>query len=177
MSPWTTELVYILRVLIDDFATPQKNSDTYLQRVLVAAGVFVDQDIALAQDYVFDVGNVTITPDPCLVGDDIAKALLPLRAACILNVGKYTTAISQGIRVQDGDSQVDTSVGFRGFFDIIKMGACATYASMLFAAQSDGVATVGNAVMGPVRLEGECQGRSISWFWGAFADWTRRERA
>lgn len=176
MSPWNVELVNILRVLLDDFGTPSRHSDAYLQRVLVAAGVMVDQDIVLAQDYVFDVTAITISPDPCLVGDDVAKALLPVRAACIVNLGNYTTAIRQGISVRDGDSAVDTSVGFRGFFDLIKMGACQTYKEMLFSATSAESGANGGAVMGPARLAGESQVHSVAWFWNVYAEWTRRSR-
>ena len=55
MSTWDIDLVLMVRVLIGDFLSPQKNTDTYLQSVLVAAGILVNNEIVLPNAYIFDI--------------------------------------------------------------------------------------------------------------------------
>lgn len=151
---WDVNFVLMLRVLLNDFNAPQKNTDLYLQRVLVTAGIFVNSQIELPQDYVYDIDAITITPDPLISEDAISEALMPLKAACIINQGDFQKAIGQGIKVRDGDSAIDTSVGFRGFKDILELGACAAYDRLLWDIQRvnvDGVGASLNAVLGAFR--------------------------
>lgn len=151
---WDVNFVLMLRVLLNDFNAPQKNTDLYLQRVLVTAGIFVNSQIELPQAYVYDIDAVTITPDPLVSEDVISEALMPLKAACIINQGDFQKAIGQGIKVRDGDSAIDTSVGFRGFKDILELGACAAYDRLLWDIQRVNIDSVGssfNAVLGAFR--------------------------
>jgi len=151
---WDVNLVLMLRVLINDFNAPQTNVDTYLQRVLVAAGIFVNSQIELPEDYIYDISAVTITPDPLVSEDAISEALIPLKAACIINQGDFQKAIGQGIKVRDGDTAIDTSVGFRGYKDILELGPCAAYDKLLWDLQRINADSVGaslNAVMGAFR--------------------------
>lgn len=151
---WEINLVLMLRVLINDSNIPLKNTDLYLQRVLVTAGIFVNGQIELPQNYIYDIDAVTITPDPIVVGDSISESLMPLKAACIINQGDFQKAIGQGIKVRDGDSAIDTSVGFRGFRDILELGPCKSYDRLLWDIQrvnADGYATALNTVVGAFR--------------------------
>ncbi len=172
---WTTDLVTMLRVLINDFNVPQKNTDAYLQRVLVCAGVFVKNDIDLSYDYAFDLTAVTIVPDPIEEEDYILQALLPLKAACILNQGSFQTAIGQGIRVRDGDSAIDTSVSFGGYRDILELGPCASYEKLKFQIQAMSIGAMG-FVLGPYREPGVCGYDTISWYYDEFAKAMNRGR-
>lgn len=165
---WETDYVLMLRVLINDLNTPQKNTDSYLQQVLVCAGIYVQNDIDLTYDYVFDVGASTISPDPLTSQDYILQALLPLKAACILNQGSFQTAIGQGIRVRDGDSMIDTSVSFRGYRDILELGPCASYDKLKFQIQAASVEAAG-FVLSPYR-EPDVQGYdTIAWYYDEVA--------
>jgi hypothetical protein len=153
---WETDLTIMLRVLINDLNTPQKNTDAYLQQVLVTAGVLVDSEIKFTTDYTYDVGNITISPDPITEEDIIFQALVPLKSACIIIQGDFRTALGQGIRVRDGDSAIDTSVSFRGYKDILQFGPCAVYERLKWDIQSgkaDGQSAefIGSAVMSPYR--------------------------
>lgn len=151
---WDINFVLMLRVLLNDFNPPQKNTDLYLQRVLVTAGIFVNSQIELPRTYVYDIDAVTITPDPLVSKDAISEALMPLKAACIINEGDFQKAVGQGIKVRDGDSAIDTSVGFRGFKDILELGSCAAYDRLLWDIQrvsADGVGASLNAVLGAFR--------------------------
>jgi len=166
---WETDLVLTLRVLIGDFNDPQKNTDTYLKTVLVAAGIFVNNEIDLSEDYVFDITNVTIVPDPIAEGDVQTQALLPLKAACILNQSSFQVALSQGIKVRDGDSAIDTSVGFDGYKNILKLGPCAAYDQLRLQLQASDSALVGRAVLGAYRGPSDSPIDTVAWFYDGVA--------
>lgn len=153
---WETDLVLMTRVLINDLNVPQKNTDSYLQQVLVTAGILSDSEIEFLVDYTYSVSGSTITPDPIAQVDIVFQALVPLKAACIVTQGEFRLALQQGIKVRDGDSSIDTSVGFRGYRDILSLGPCAVYERLKWDIQSgrsDGqsAAIIGSAVMSPFR--------------------------
>jgi len=153
---WEYDLVLMTRVLVNDLNTPQKHTDAYIQQVIVTAGILVETDVELDYNYVIDVSGVTISPDPVTEQDLMFQSLVTLKSACILTQGDFRQAVSQGIRVRDGDSMVDTSVGFRGYRDIITLGPCASYEKLKWDIQSgksDGrsAGSVGGAVMSPAR--------------------------
>lgn len=179
---WDINLVLMLRVLLNDFNAPQKNTDLYLQRVLVTAGIFVNSQIELPKDYVYDIDAVTITPDPLVSEDAISEALIPLKAACIINQGDFQKAIGQGIKVRDGDSAIDTSVGFRGYKDILELGACAAYDKLLWDVQRVDMNSVGaslNAVLGGFRDPDSIRPDldTISYYFDNFASVLRDSRS
>jgi len=164
---WTTDLVMMLRVLVSDVATPQTYTDSYLSQVLVTAGVIVDAEITFAYTYSYDIGNITISPDPVVSEDAIFMALVPLKAACIINQGEFKQALGQGIKVRDGDSAIDTSVSFRGYKDIIELGPCAAYEKLkwsLIASGSSAASLAGRAVFGPYRTANGSQPSALSWY-------------
>ncbi len=153
---WETDLVLMTRVLINDLGTTQRHTDSYIQQVLVTAGVIAETEIKFSIDYTIDISGVTISPDPVVQGDLIFQSMVPLKSACILTQGDFQQAIQQGIKVRDGDSMVDTSVGFRGYRDILEFGSCAAYERLKWDIQSgkaDGQTAefVGGAVMTPSR--------------------------
>ncbi len=168
---WDTDLVLTLRVLIGDFNLPQKNSDTYLKSVLVAAGIIVNNEIDLVNDYIFDIGNITITPDPIDISDIVIQALLPLKAACILNQSQFQIALGQGIKVRDGDSQIDTSVSFGGYKDILNLGPCKSYEQLKWQIQSSNIGVIGNAVMSPFRGPNDSPVDTVLWWYNDFASY------
>jgi len=165
MATWNVDLVLMLRVLIGDINSPQKNTDLYLQRILITAGIIAQNEIDLPNDYIFDIENITITPDPVAINDVITQALLPLKAACILNQAQFQVALGQGIKVRDGDSAIDTSVGFRGYRDILQYGPCAAYAALLWQLQSSNSANIGGAVLSPYRGPNDSPIDTVSWFY------------
>jgi len=162
---WDTDLVLMLRVLVGDLNIPQKNTDAYLKRILIAAGILVVNDIDLSQDYIFDISNITIVPDPVILGDILAQALIPLKAACIMNQSQFQIALSQGIRVRDGDSQIDTSVSFGGYKDILQLGPCASYSLLLNWELQSQSSLVGKAVLGAYRAPGDSPIDTVTWFY------------
>ncbi len=172
---WTTDLVLMVRVLINDLNLPQKNTDTYLQQVIITAGIIADSEIIFPFIYAYDISAITIIPDPVLSGDALFQALVPLKAACIMNQGDFRLALGQGIKVRDGDSAIDTSVSFRGYKDILQFGPCAVYIQLkedIQSGRTDGKRgdLIGAAVMGPHRLpNSQSNVSTVSLFFDDFA--------
>lgn len=162
---WETDLVLMVRVIIGDLNFPQKNTDEYLKRVLITAGILAVNDIDLSQDYVFDISNITIIPDPVLTGDILAQALLPLKASCLLNQSSFTVALGQGISVRDGDTQINTSVSFGGYKDILQLGPCKSYELLLNKLNAASSSLVGGAVLGAYRGPNNSPLDSVAWFY------------
>lgn len=165
---WDVDLVLMVRVLINDLDSTAK-TDAELQRILVASCILVNEDIELANDYTCDISALTISPDPVVAGDGAAQALFPLKAACIINQGDFKTAIGQGIKVRDGDSQIDTTAGFRGYRDILTLGPCASYEALRKSIEASNVSARGacGAVFSPFRKGGSGQQNAlntISWY-------------
>ncbi len=172
---WTTDLVLMLRVLINDLNVPQKNTDAYLQQVLITAGIIADSEITFPFTYAYDIGAITIIPDPVVKNDALFEALVPLKAACVMTQADFRLALGQGIKVRDGDSAIDTSVSFRGYKDILQFGPCAVYTQLkddIQSGRTDGKRgdLIGAAVMGPHRLpNSQSNVSTVSLFFDDFA--------
>ena len=169
---WDVDLVLMVRVITNDLNGTNR-SDEEIQRTLVASCILVQQDIDLAYDYACDINALTITPDPVVVGDMTAQALLPLHAACLINQGDYRCAVSCGAKVRDGDSQVDTTAAFKGYKDILELGPCAGYAALRDSINRGNSPTtsrsgnVGKAVYSPFRKglgQGAIIGSTVGWY-------------
>ncbi len=174
---WDTDLVLMVRVLVSDINLPQTYTDEYLQRVLVTAGIMVDADIPFGTTYAYDMSLITISPDPVGLNDSAFMSLVPLKAACILTVGEFKSALGQGIKVRDGDSAIDTSVSFRGYRDILELGPCKSYEKLRWALMASG--GIGKAVLGPYRTPGGSALSTISWYYDQFStvNTGRRDRS
>jgi hypothetical protein len=169
MMAWQDDMVIMVRVLINDLLAPQKKADAYIEQVIVTAGIFVDQETELATEYDFDVSTPDITPDPTDADDNTFIALATLKAACLLNVGDYQKATGCGMRVRDGDSLVDTSVSFKGYKDILELGACAAYEKLKWEVEQLNLLGTGGAigaVLGPYRAPGDVVPSfdSLAWY-------------
>ena len=138
---WKTEVVPVLRVLVDDLGTTQSFTDLILVKKLVAAAMklIVVADWTVAYATVADDGDGTnwdITPDPTTsVGgadDKDFVGLLLLRAQCDHIKQKYISSATNAIRVRDGSTAVDTSVGGGSFKGLLERGSpCEDYETAL----------------------------------------------
>jgi len=175
---WTTDLVLMVRVLVNDINTPQTYTDEYIQRVLITAGILVDSEIPFSYDYTFNISALTITPDPISSSDGIFQALVPLKAACILTQGEFKQALGQGIKVRDGDSAIDTSVSFRGYRDILELGPCKSYEKLKWQLLASGGIDggIGRVVLSPYRIPNGSALTTISWYYDKVASCTRVDR-
>lgn len=144
---WNTTLVTMVRHLIGDLEITPKYSDARIQMSIVVAGSLAAQDYSFDIDYTFDFDTPNISPDPTL--DKEAMALFSLKAACILNLNNYQTAVGTAIKVRDGDSQIDTTGSFGGYRDILTLGPCASYTKLLNTLKQNNSMLAGRAVISP----------------------------
>ena len=153
-TPINIELLIMTRVLINDLDSVDF-TDLRLSQTIATAALFVAQELDLAQAYTINVSpSGLIGPDPVVTNtrDDKAVALFPLKAACMIDQNRLQGATKNAIRIRDGDSEIDLSVGFRGFSDILKFGTCRAYQILRDDIES-GAAFVGEAVLTPFSHE------------------------
>lgn len=127
---WESELVRIVRYLIDDIADVPTFSDARLEETILVAAQYVVQDIDLDTTYTIDVDQLLLSPDPTTASpkDDVFINLTCLKAGCIIDRSIFRSkANNAGILIKDGQSTLDT----RGIADQFKVlldkGLCAEY--------------------------------------------------
>lgn len=152
MSVWQTVMTTMVRHLINDVDLPYKYDDQRVMTSIIIAGLQSSLEYSYDSDYVFDIEALDITPDPAASDtyDPVAMALMTLKAACIFDTNRYQGGVSQGIRVRDGDSEVDTTAGFTGYKDILLLGPCASYQKLLDITGSAKSMKLGRAIMTPI---------------------------
>tara|TARA_R110000824_G_scaffold211640_5_gene397564 strand:+ start:4678 stop:5175 length:498 start_codon:yes stop_codon:yes gene_type:complete len=106
---WTSDMVTVLRYIIDDVDSPQTYTDSRLQTVIVTAAQLTKEDITFSKTYTLDLTNITISPDPtAATRDDGFINLVSLKAACLLAGAEFKTEAAKGINIRDGSSAIDT---------------------------------------------------------------------
>lgn len=148
--PLQNTLITITRHLINDLDVDTTYSDSRIQEAIVVAGLIVAQEFSFSTEYTFDLINLDIDPDPVSVPDNLAVALFTLKAACIIEMNKYQDAVGNSIRVRDGDTEIDTTTGFRGYKDILDNGPCKTYEKLVKDKTIHQSMGFGGAVMSPI---------------------------
>lgn len=147
---WEDTMVITLRAIIDDLGEDPVNSEEKLKQLLVASAKIVSAGFDFGTDYVIDVANVSISPDPS--GDDAFVSLVVLKAACFLAMAEQKRTAGKGISIKDGPSNIDG----RGAADATGKWSdkvCKDYATAELAARV-GNMVVGQAIVGPYRYDG-----------------------
>ncbi len=149
---WETELVGLLRVLINDIDTPYGFSDARLQTIIVAGAQFVIGDLKKGGVYLADISEPDITPDPTTADprDESFINLIVLRSACFMDSAKAVTDAKKGFSIREFSSSLDTRGVASARLALLEKGYCKWYEDMLIAEQV-GNSAVGVAIMGPIR--------------------------
>lgn len=126
---WQAEIPIIVRTLINDLdQNNQTYSDERLLQVIAVAAKFVQFDISLESNYIIDVVNLNISPDPTVADDSIFISLTGLKAACIIDQSVLRAkAALEGIRASLGPAQLSVAGSLAGFDLILEKGPCAAY--------------------------------------------------
>lgn len=158
---WQDTMVPMVRQLISDFGATQTYADDRIESAIITAGFIVSHDYSFSTDYTFDLVDHDISPDPTHpdTKDNLAVALIVLKAACILTVNSYQTAVAGGISVRDGDTAISTTQGFGGYADIIKTGPCAAYKDLIDRVTIRGAMSKGRAVLSPYGIGNAAWGK------------------
>lgn len=148
---WEIEIPIIVRSLINDLGpTPTYTDDRILQLAVVAAN-YVTKEVNLSRDYVVDIVNIDITPDP---SDNNSRdtdfiSFISLKSACLLDQSTFRTkAALEGIRTALGPANLSVAGNLSGYKTILEQGPCKLY-DQLILDHNIGNATVVRAVLSP----------------------------
>ena len=125
---WQIEIPIIVRTLINDMSDTPMYSDDRLLRVISVAAKYVQFDVVLDHEYIINVVDPNITPDPTADNDSIFISLVSLKAACLIDQSTLRTkAAMEGIRAALGPAQLSVGGSLAGLKMIIEEGPCAAY--------------------------------------------------
>lgn len=148
---WQLELPIIVRVWINDLEDQPTYSDDRIQQVITVAAQNVIREVNFTENYVVDVVNLTITPDPTelSVKDNDFIALTALKSACILDQSTFRTkAVNEGIRTSLASASLSVQGNLKGYQTLLEVGPCAMY-SQLRTEYEVGNPNTCQAILGP----------------------------
>jgi hypothetical protein len=157
---WDTEMVTILRVMINDLDSPYKFTDTRLKQLILSSCQIVNSDAAgyFNFEYIPDIDGLDITPDPtdrdAGTRDDNYVTLSLLRAACFVdNCNAREAARKGGVSIREYNTSLDTTGLFRAALSLLESDKsyCAQYQESVFLHMA-GESSFGKGVFGPFRL-------------------------
>ena len=148
-----TNMIRFIRMDIGDDGSTQTYSDTQLTTMVMKATIRVDTDLgfglseAQSGGYIqfeqtqsgttFLPSGIFLLPLGAFSGGVPSPLfnLLVLKTECLLAKRSHFDAAGKAIRVRDGDTEIDTSVGFGGLKDLTEGagGPCAEYDKSLAA--------------------------------------------
>lgn len=147
---WQDTLTQLLRSEISDLDS-ETYTDDRLQQILVTSAYIVRRKAIFMYNYVIDVTNSTISPDPDEANDYDFCVLTVYKAACTILTGEAKKAASDAIVIKDGPSFLDTRTASNNLSGVAKT-ACETYSELMNEYQftgGAGSATVGQAILSP----------------------------
>ena len=156
---WQTEMTRILRFMIFDLDKPYKFEDERLQECLVVAAQLTTQELDFSQPFLADLNAFDIIPDPTdrsgvpPTRDDSFINLTCMKAACMVDRGKASDAVSQAVTVRDNSALIDMREVAQGRLAILKSGGwCSAFeeARTQYLLSKSHVA--GAAIMTPFRV-------------------------
>ena len=148
---WNTEITTIVRHLLDDVSDTPKYSDERLEKAVLVCTQLMLMGDSFRNNYVVDITNGTITPDPTSGNrDDSFLNLVALRTACMIIGSEIKTSSGNAISVKDGPSSID----LKGVSDVLAKlydHLCKQYEAILLQYRASG--TIGAAILGPHTTE------------------------
>jgi hypothetical protein len=110
---WDSEIVLLVRNYVGDTdVANQKYTDDSLSELILSAAQFVITDVPLPTDYLVDVENGSLSPDPTsretsTSRDNSFINLTVLKSSWMIAYGEIRNYGSQAIAIRDGSSAVD----------------------------------------------------------------------
>jgi hypothetical protein len=130
---WQTDMVTMLRVLINDLGDVQTFTNLRLEQLLVVSAQLVITDIKFNTTYEAGISDLSITPDPTLTAskDDVFTNFVVMKAACLSDIGTYRTkAILSNLNIKCAQMGISTGNYSDAFKKLLEVGPCAAYEEM-----------------------------------------------
>jgi hypothetical protein len=133
MATWQNTSLIMIRTMLNDAGcgtTTYTNSRS--EQLLITAAYFLPVDINFNSDYVVDVEQNTITPDPISTSDGPEFInFMVLRAACMADEGSFrNAALLQGVKARCGPAILETNAYGQYLKDLLTKGPCKSYADL-----------------------------------------------
>lgn len=144
---WECAVVGMLRYVIGDDISPFTYSDTKLKNLIIYSGFILDKDISYGQNYIFDLTQLTITPDPVISRDFAFINLTVLKSAVFLARNILRTVSTQAIKFKDGQSEYDGKEIYRAQLEVLK--STQAEFDQAWAQYQFGDTAPGNSILGP----------------------------
>jgi hypothetical protein len=94
-------------------ATDTELTDNQWEILVVKALARLNRRLGISLSYNESTGTIVPTPN------DTVHDLIILQIECMLAKRRHAEAVSKGIRVRDGDSEIDTTAGFGGYKTVV----------------------------------------------------------
>lgn len=146
---WNTELVRVLRYMIDDLSSSPSYTDARLEETILVAAQLANNDVDFDRTYSIDVDQVTLSPDPTdTPKDDSFIALVCLRATLLIFSGLFKTkAAMAGFSITSGRESISTNGLLEGYRRLWEKAA-KDYEEATFQHMA-GNRVYGRAILGP----------------------------
>ena len=145
---WQTDITTIVRHILNELDTVSHTySDDRVQKTILVAAQLIMSEANLAQDYVIDISNTTLTPDPTVLPDNDFITLLSLKTSCVILGSEVRSESGNAISIKDGPSSIDLRGVASTLINLYK-DLCSKYESALLD-YSAGKSIAGQAILGP----------------------------
>ena len=117
---WQSDMVLIVRAIINDMDIPYTYSDSKLEQLIVTSAQLLKREVDFEYTYTIDIEAVSISPDPLSSSDDGFINIVSLKTACLVLGGEVKVAAANNFKVTDGGATIDSSVGYyakKGLYD------------------------------------------------------------
>lgn len=110
---WQNDWTLMLRHVISDVDDPQRYTDDRLQTALLVGAQFVNNEFTLATTYNIDLSQLTLTPDPTIVGSNLATPdewftnLSVMKTSIIMLRNDLKLAALSAWKIKDIDVAID----------------------------------------------------------------------
>jgi hypothetical protein len=146
---WQTEVVPMVRILINDITAPYEYNDERIISTILVAAKYIQFDVDFDYEYVVDIINETIAPDPTEVNDQLFIVLLSLKTACLIDQSSLRTkAAIEGVRAALGPASLSVGGAASAWKMILENGPCKLYADLSEYRDVENASAI-SAILGP----------------------------
>lgn len=145
---WQTEMVRIVRHLINDVDATSYADDRLEETILVSAQLVL-HEIDFDNTYTVDVDGLSLSPDPTGLAnkDNAFINIISLKSACVILSSEVRTHGLNAIKMSDGPSSIDMT-GIAKNIASSSQDMCSRYEHAVMQYKAGG-SVAGQAILGP----------------------------